>query len=262
VFKALVKWGEAKVKESKDKTDLKTVTKDLLKYVRFPLLQMNDMATIVAPSNLIEPSQLVGLFSYLSVTDEKVRALLPNPGFETKEREGSASWDAKKEGFGDVTAVGEWIKKKPGKWKKLYQGTKDGWSGSKFHSLCDGKGPTVVLVKLTNKFVFGAYTKEHWGSGGGLRRDDSAFIFRLSDGSTNNPLKCSIRNPDHAICWFNSGLQFGSNNDLCINLDSRSGSHSYLGQTYALPSGYTNQQTFLAGIYTSWDFEECTVYSV
>jgi len=88
VYKALVKWGEAKVKEAKDKTDLKTVTKDLIKLVRFPLMKMSDFATFVAPSNLIDAAQLVGLFSYLSVTDEKIRALLPDPGFETKEREG------------------------------------------------------------------------------------------------------------------------------------------------------------------------------
>jgi len=88
IYKALVKWGEAKVKESGDKTDLKTVAKDLIKYIRFPLMSINDFATVVAPSNLIESTQLVGLFSYLYITDEKVRALLPNPGFETKEREG------------------------------------------------------------------------------------------------------------------------------------------------------------------------------
>jgi len=51
-------------------------------------MKMTDFATLVAPSNLIEPTQLVGLFSYLSVTDEKIRALLPSPGFEIKEREG------------------------------------------------------------------------------------------------------------------------------------------------------------------------------
>jgi len=162
----------------------------------------------------------------------------------------------------EVNAVGEWLKKKPQKWKKLYQATKDGWSASRFHSLCDGKGPTVVFVKLTNKYVFGGYTKESWGQGGRLVRDDTAFLFRLYAGSKTNPLKCTIRNVDHAINWFNSGLQFGSNNDLCINLDSRSGSHSYMGQTYNLPTGFSNQQTFLAGVYTSWEFEECSVYSV
>jgi len=103
VFQALVKWGEAKVKESKDPIDLKTATKDLLQYVRFPLLQINEMATIVAPSNLVEPTKLVGLFSYLSVTDEKVRSLLPNPGFETKAREGTQTrttftWNPQKKG--------------------------------------------------------------------------------------------------------------------------------------------------------------------
>jgi len=226
VFKALLKWGDAKVKESKDKIDLKTATKDLIQYVRFPLLQTNDLATIVAPTALLEPGQLVGLFSYVSVTDEKIRALLPNLGFETKELEGSNTWDQKKEVFtlAEVNAVGEMLKKKPQKWKKLYQASKDGWSSQKFHSLCDGKGPTVVFVKLTNKYVFGGYTKESWGSGARLVRDDTAFLFRLSDGTQLTPLKCPIINADAAIYLLAGGLQFGSNSDLHINFDSRTGS--------------------------------------
>jgi len=263
LFKALQKWGEAKVKESKQSTDVKTVTKDLIKHIRFPLMQVNDLATVIAPTGLIEPTALVGLFSYLSVTDEKIRALMPNPGFEIKEREGSAQFDFKKEGFGEnVKLVGEWLKVKPGKWKKLYQATKDGWSGAKFHALCDGKGPNVTLVRLTNKHIFGGYTKESWGQGSRLVRDDTAFLFTLTDGASRPPMKCSIRNAEHAIYWSPSGIVFGSNNDLCVNLDSRGGSHSYLGQTYNLPSGYTNQQTFIAGLYSGWDIEEVSVYSV
>jgi len=153
-------------------------------------------------------------------------------------------------------------KKKPQKWKKLYQASKDGWSSQKFHSLCDGKGPTVVFVKLTNKYVFGGYTKESWGSGARLVRDDTAFIFRLSDGTQLNPLKCPIINADAAIYLLAGGLQFGSNSDLHINFDSRTGSFSYMGQTYRIPTGYSGQQTFLAGVYTNWNFEECSVYSV
>jgi len=93
-------------------------------------------------------------------------------------------------------------------------------------------------------------------------RDDTAFIFRLSDGTQLTPLKCPIINADAAIYLLAGGLQFGSNSDLHINFDSRTGSFSYMGQTYRIPTGYSGQQTFLAGVYTNWNFEECSVYSV
>jgi len=258
LFKVLTRWGEAQAKKSGG--DLKSACKDLIKLIRFPLMQISELASTVSSSGLLESAQLVGLFSYVSVTDEKARS---DPGFNTKERAGTNPWDAKKEGFGDVTAVGEWVKKKPGKWKKLYQASRDGWSGSKFHQLCDGKGPTVILVRLTNGYVFGAYTSVPWGTDGRLHTDRDAFIFSVTDGKGRPPMQLPIfQNFDGAVNHWSSGIQFGSNNDLHINLDSRSGSHSYLNQTYRLPSGYSNQQTFLAGIYTGWEFIEVSVYAI
>lgn len=49
----------------------------------------------------------------------------------------------------------------------LYSGKRDGWSSSKFHSLCDGMGPTLVLMESRNGCVFGGYTNLSWGGSGG-----------------------------------------------------------------------------------------------
>ncbi|KAL9951602.1 hypothetical protein ACROYT_G044297 [Oculina patagonica] len=43
----------------------------------------------------------------------------------------------------------------------LYRASRDGWTGARFHSFCDNKGPTVTVVKSGN-YIFGGYTEEHW----------------------------------------------------------------------------------------------------
>ena len=40
----------------------------------------------------------------------------------------------------------------------------DGWAASTFHNNCDGKGPTVTIIKVGN-YTFGGYTNVPWHSG-------------------------------------------------------------------------------------------------
>ena len=50
------------------------------------------------------------------------------------------------------------------KWNLCYRASRNGWRAQDFHSHCDNKGPTVVLVKA-NDCIFGGYTDQHWTSG-------------------------------------------------------------------------------------------------
>ena len=43
----------------------------------------------------------------------------------------------------------------------IYRASRNGWAASNFHSFCDRKGPTVVVVKSGN-YIFGGYTEQHW----------------------------------------------------------------------------------------------------
>jgi len=65
-------------------------------------MELQDIASVVAPSGLVEQVNLVQLFSYCAVTDDKVRALMPAPPFPTQPRSGggggSFTWDEKKKG--------------------------------------------------------------------------------------------------------------------------------------------------------------------
>ena len=46
---------------------------------------------------------------------------------------------------------------------KCWHAKADGWSASTFHSNCDGKGPTVTIIKV-NDSIFGGYTDVSWSS--------------------------------------------------------------------------------------------------
>ena len=43
----------------------------------------------------------------------------------------------------------------------IYRASRDGWAASSFHSFCDRKGPTVVIVK-SGYNIFGGYAAQHW----------------------------------------------------------------------------------------------------
>ena len=47
-------------------------------------------------------------------------------------------------------------------WKRCWHASVDGWAASTFHSRCDGKGPTVTIIRV-GKCIFGGYTSISWG---------------------------------------------------------------------------------------------------
>ena len=46
---------------------------------------------------------------------------------------------------------------------KCWRAKTDGWEASAFHSRCDGKGPTVTIIKV-GSYIFGGYTDVSWSS--------------------------------------------------------------------------------------------------
>ena len=54
----------------------------------------------------------------------------------------------------------------------------DGWAASTFHSNCDGRGPTVTIIKV-NDYIFGGYTDVSWSGGRNIKffkRGQDKFI--------------------------------------------------------------------------------------
>ena len=48
-------------------------------------------------------------------------------------------------------------------WKHCWHASVDGWASSTFHSRCDGKGPTVTIIRV-GRYIFGGYTSVSWGT--------------------------------------------------------------------------------------------------
>ena len=64
-----------------------------------------------------------------------------------------------------IKALGDFLKtvvKGDSYWKRCWQASKDGWAAQKFHSLCDDKGPTVTVIRVDHKYIFGGYTSLSW----------------------------------------------------------------------------------------------------
>lgn len=83
-------------------------------------------------------------------------------------------------------------------WKLLYRASNDGYSDAAFHRLCDGHGPTVMLLLKVNAdaasnnddpterrgaMILGGFTNIPWSSerAGARRKDVGAFLFSYSE---------------------------------------------------------------------------------
>ena len=63
----------------------------------------------------------------------------------------------------------------------LFRASKDGFSASTFHSKCNDKGATIVLIKAkSNENVFGGYQSKSWQSNSNYEADSSAFLFHVT----------------------------------------------------------------------------------
>ncbi|RIB09103.1 hypothetical protein C2G38_2044609 [Gigaspora rosea] len=76
--------------------------------------------------------------------------------------------------------------------KLLVRGTIDGFDATTFHSRCDRKGPTVVVLKLEGvDEILGGYNAAYWRTGAVYIQSDKSFIFSLGDGKNLQEVKLS-----------------------------------------------------------------------
>jgi len=160
-----------------------------------------------------------------------------------------------------LTWLDKWLKpvtRQSSYWNRCYQATVNGWSSYTFQSNCDGKGPTVTIIRV-GKYIFGGYTSLSWSYSYGYRYDSAAFLFSLVNKPSWQPLKLdqtgiSSSSKTYSIYSCSScGPTFGGGHDIHIanNAASNTNSYSNLGHTYSPPAGYSYTssftQSFLAG---------------
>lgn len=125
------------------------------------------------------------------------------------------------------------IKKKQNKTIKkltlLFRASRDGYSSSNFHSKCDGKVNTLILVKTTNSRRFGGYTECQWDQNNSYKTGPYSFIF-----SFDNKKIYYSKNGSNSIYGHSSyGPYFGSSPDFYINNSCNSNNSSEnMGNSY------------------------------
>ena len=135
-------------------------------------------------------------------------------------------------------------------------------SSSTFHNLCDGKGPTIVLIRTDRGFRFGGFTTQNWScnSSGSNVNDPNAFLFSLE--YKEQYLISDRTNGNNAIYNYSSyGPCFGSTTDLCISSSCSQNYSSYSN----FPYYYGGKSIFCRGLtggYYNFKVDEMEVYKI
>ncbi|XP_020600948.1 TLD domain-containing protein 1-like [Orbicella faveolata] len=126
---------------------------------------------------------------------------------------------------------------------RCYHAKTDGWQTTTFHAKCDGKGPTVTIIKV-NDYIFGGYTDVSWHSSCSYSSSGKAFIFSLYNTNGYDPVKLiQYQYLNKAMYSCSSyGPTFGGNlgqHDIYTPNDAvnKKRAFTYCGSTYSPPPG-------------------------
>jgi len=146
-----------------------------------------------------------------------------------------------------------------GEWRLLYRASRDDFAAGTFHSRCDDKGPTVMIVKSGGN-IFGGFTEQSWTSNRGWVTCSQAFLFSMVNPYGLGPTKLPLvtgREQNAIYCDDRFGPVFGPANDLCIsaNANTNTSSSSRLGSSYQCPPGQKSMFFTGAACFTVTDYE-------
>ena len=137
----------------------------------------------------------------------------------------------------------------------LYKATRDGDSSSAFHNKCNGKSPTLTLVKTSNGYRCGGFTSLPWDSFRDYKEDNDAFVFSMDTRS-----KYKSTNSNSIYCDSDYGPTFGDGYDLCLENGFLTAANS---NRCNCPSTYkTVKQSELTGGEYNFTVKECEVYLI
>ncbi|KAJ5075440.1 hypothetical protein M0811_07410 [Anaeramoeba ignava] len=126
------------------------------------------------------------------------------------------------------------------KMKKGFSVKKDGFTGNKWHSICDNKGKTLVIIKTKENYIFGGFTQV------GFTTDKSKW-------------------KEKDINKRNGGPCFGRSGGIWLNYDF-SPFVTSCGEFYTNPKGIepnsNEAKSYLAGSYDEWKVDEIETYFI
>ncbi|RGB22855.1 hypothetical protein C1646_775419 [Rhizophagus diaphanus] len=134
----------------------------------------------------------------------------------------------------------EYINDVPYEFKLLYRTSRDGNTAEEFHTRCDNKGATIVIVKIKNsEQIIGGYNPLFWDSSNSVKSTKDSFIFSITDKNDlqsanvvySNGNKYSIRN------YLHCGPHFGYY-ELFVNIGDDPDFWYYNHDNYTLYESY------------------------
>merc|ERR1712130_262031 len=305
VLQALIKWGKAECERQKlpnNQDSLKTTISDLLDCIRFPHIELEHITKVVTPSNLVSTDKLLLLYQYASIKisdemkdkkkEEETKGLSEMEkariATEIKEKEECIEkvkkiWSIKQRSGAFVVKDSKLINKKQKKQfygffnirpggklvlKLLYRGSRDGFNAQAFHSKCDDKGATLVVIKSKGyPNIFGGYCPVSWTGNSSYVSNDACWLFSLIN-SHKKPVKLvPSQTSNHLYMNTGYGPTFGGGHDIYVCSTMQSTSNYCNPNTYRqFAPGYdqlgiTYTNTLLAGSYNFF-VEEIEIFQI
>ena len=122
----------------------------------------------------------------------------------------------------------------------IFTASINGDRAENFHQNCDGKGPTVTIIKAKNGNIFGAYLTVPFSSDHQSHSDETAFLFSLT-----NMKKFPIKNKKYAVCHYSNWgpyIGYQESCDLAIKEGCLKNKSSY-----CVPTSYEFNRVDLIG---------------
>ncbi|KAJ5070845.1 pep-cterm sorting domain-containing protein [Anaeramoeba ignava] len=269
LFQKIIKWGKHKLninqekeleKEEKEKLqDQISNIVDKIRFIDFTKKEMQDtLKEDLIPIQISKPlTQLLTM--KIEKNKEELYEFIKNENqnqnsFIFKPRIGLKSTIIIQE-VEHFKKLKEWINDDEFfyKMKKGYSAKRDGFNSQNWHSKCDEKGKTLIIIKTKDNYIFGGFTKVGWtndkskwrekdrGDDYGWIIDPNAFIFSLrNDKNNREPEKFTIqeRKEETAIRYYvKSGPNFGGGSgDIVLYSNLQPGFVNF-GDTYNIPNG-------------------------
>ncbi|POG76233.1 hypothetical protein GLOIN_2v1474782 [Rhizophagus irregularis DAOM 181602=DAOM 197198] len=271
IWDSLIKWGYAQhpsiqrdVKKW-NKEEITIMERTLHKFIpliRFYHVDSEDFFLKVYPFKILIPEDILDNVLAFHMAPSKKSSLNIQPPRKSKNVYGSVII-----GPQHFAIFSSWIEKKdasrniPYNFNLLYRASRDGNTAAAFHTKCDNKGATIVILKIPNsEHILGGYNPLQWGSNAWKSTRDS-FLFSFTNKNDHNSAKVGHVNTDYGnaiYCHQNYGPAFGGGHDLFQDSDSKwknySGFYSY--------SEVDIPQSHKSGCYNIFDVEDYEVFQV
>ncbi|KAG2383144.1 hypothetical protein C9374_004481 [Naegleria lovaniensis] len=259
-----------------DKDLIRQVVRDLIPCIRFPLMTAHQLTDVVEIFGIVDDSLLLEAYRHVCAPDRT----LPSTCKRAQKRKGAS--DNEQSHFSGSTILksknrqevikmcGETSITKGKMWTLAFKASKDGFDSSVFHQKCDTRGPSVLVCRTTEGYIFGGYNSVEWNSSNQWLKANDTFLFSLVNPYNDGPRKLKVKNPQRAIyCHASSGPSFGGGTNLVFDpydlyLDSSlKRGHTNVGGAYStFRGGFRSDeaQKSLAGSLNAWILNEVEVF--